>query len=39
MRIIKYLGTSKEEVEAKKFNIWIGISLGNKYFNINLDSF
>lgn len=33
MRIKQYLGTDKEEVENKKFNIWIGISLGNKYFS------
>lgn len=32
MRITKYVGASKQEVESKKFNIWIGISLGNKYF-------
>ncbi len=32
MRIVKYLNTTKEEVEARKFNIWIGISLGNKRF-------
>lgn len=32
MKIITYLNTSKEEVEAKEHNIWIGISLGNKYF-------
>ncbi len=32
MRIEKYLNTNKEEVENKSFNIWIGISLGNKYF-------
>jgi len=32
MRIEKYLGTTKEEVESKKFNICIGVSLGNKYF-------
>ncbi|MEK6927283.1 MAG: tRNA-dependent cyclodipeptide synthase [Nanoarchaeota archaeon] len=32
MKIINYLGCTKEEVESKKFNIWIGISLGNKYF-------
>jgi len=32
MIIEKYLNTSKEEVESKKYNIWIGISLGNKYF-------
>lgn len=33
MKIVTYLNTNKEEVESKKFNIWIGISLGNKYFN------
>lgn len=33
MRIENYLGTTKEEVESKKFNIWIGISLGNSYFS------
>jgi len=32
MRIETYLGTNKEEVESKKFNIWIGVSLGNSYF-------
>jgi tRNA-dependent cyclodipeptide synthase len=32
MKIIKCLGAKKEEVESKKFNIWIGVSLGNKYF-------
>jgi len=32
MDIKTYLNTTKEEVESKKFNIWIGISLGNKYF-------
>lgn len=32
MKIGECLGTTKEEVESKKFNIWIGISLGNKYF-------
>ena len=32
MRIEKYLGSSKQEVEAKKFDIWFGVSLGNKYF-------
>ncbi|MBI2624332.1 tRNA-dependent cyclodipeptide synthase [Candidatus Parcubacteria bacterium] len=32
MRIAKYLNTTKEEVESKKFNIWIGVSLGNRYF-------
>lgn len=33
MIIKTYLNTSKEEVEAKKFNIWIGVSLRNKYFS------
>lgn len=32
MIIKKYLNTTKEEVESKEFNIWIGISLGNRYF-------
>ena len=32
MRIENYLNTNKKEVESRKFNIWIGISLGNKYF-------
>ena len=32
MRIKNCLNTNKKEVENKKFNIWIGISLGNKYF-------
>ncbi len=32
MKIVNYLNTDKKEVESKKFNIWIGISLGNKYF-------
>ena len=38
MRIVKCLGATKEEIENKKFNIVIGVSLGNKYFtkeNIN----
>ena len=33
MKIVRYLNTTKEEVESKKFNIWIGCSLGNLYFN------
>ena len=33
MKILNYFNTTKEEVEAKKFNIIIGISLGNKYFS------
>lgn len=32
MKIKKYGNTTKEEVDAKKFNIWIGVSLGNKHF-------
>lgn len=32
MKIATYLNTSKEEVQSKQHNIWIGISLGNKYF-------
>lgn len=32
MRIKTYLNTTKKEVESKKHNIWIGVSLGNKYF-------
>jgi len=32
MKIVTYLNTNKEEVKSKKFNIWIGISLGNKLF-------
>jgi tRNA-dependent cyclodipeptide synthase len=32
MKIKKYLNTNGEEVKSKKFNIFIGISLGNKYF-------
>lgn len=33
MRIESYLGTNKDEVSARQFNIWIGISLGNSYFS------
>jgi len=32
MRIARYVNCAKEEVEARKFNIWIGCSLGNSYF-------
>ena len=32
MRVTQYLNTTKEEVESRKFNIWIGISIGNKKF-------
>src|SRR3989338_150961 len=33
MEITNYFNTTKECVEANKFNIFIGISLGNKYFS------
>ncbi len=33
MKIRKAFGTTQKEIEAKKFNIFIGISLGNKWFN------
>lgn len=33
MKIKKYLNTTSEEVKAKNSNIFIGISLGNKYFS------
>lgn len=32
MRIVTYLNATPEEVESRKFNIWIGCSLGNSYF-------
>lgn len=32
MRIGKYLNTTKEAVDGKEFNIFYGLSLGNKYF-------
>jgi len=32
MRITKCFNTNKEEIAEKQFNIFIGISLGNKYF-------
>lgn len=32
MQIKEILGVSKESILNKKYNIWIGISLGNKYF-------
>ena len=28
----RYLGTTEEEIKSKKHNIWLGVSLGNKYF-------
>lgn len=33
MRIEKYANTTEKEVKDKNFNIWLGISLGNKYFD------
>ncbi len=33
MEIRTYLNTTPEDIKAKKFNIFIGISLGNKYFS------
>lgn len=35
MEIKTYLNTTKEEVKSKKFNIWFGISIGNRYFTKN----
>lgn len=32
MRIASHLNITAEEIQNKKHNIWIGISLGNKYF-------
>lgn len=32
-RIEKYLNVFPEEIQNKQHNIWIGISLGNKYWN------
>lgn len=33
MIIKTYLGTTAEAMEKKQYNIWIGISLGNRYFS------
>jgi len=33
MRIATYLNTNEADLQSKKFNIFIGISLGNKYFS------
>lgn len=33
MRIETYLNTTREEVAARWHNVWIGISLGNRYFS------
>ena len=32
MRIETYLNTTEKEVQNKTFNVWVGVSLGNKYF-------
>ena len=32
MKIKRIIGATIEEIKDKKFNIWIGISLGNRYF-------
>ena len=32
MKVTDYRNVSKDEVTSRKFNPWIGISLGNKYF-------
>ncbi len=32
MRIVNCLNTTIEDIKTKKFNIFVGISLGNKYF-------
>jgi len=33
MKIKTYLNCTKQEIQSKKFNIFVGISLGNKYFS------
>jgi tRNA-dependent cyclodipeptide synthase len=35
MRINTYFNVTKEEIKQKKFNVVIGISIGNKYFTKN----
>jgi len=32
MLIKTYLNCTEQEIQSKKFNIFVGISLGNKYF-------
>ncbi len=32
MEIKTYLNCTEQEIQSKKFNIFVGISLGNKYF-------
>lgn len=33
MRITRYFNCTQAEIDSKKFNIYLGISLGNKYFS------
>lgn len=33
MRLTSFLNTTEQKVLSKEHNIWLGISLGNKYFN------
>lgn len=32
MRIASWINTTREEVEARRHHVWLGISLGNRYF-------
>jgi tRNA-dependent cyclodipeptide synthase len=33
VKIAAYLNTNEKEINSKRFDVWIGISLGNKYFS------
>lgn len=33
MRIANWINTTREEVEARRHHVWLGISLGNRYFS------
>ncbi|MEK7461922.1 MAG: tRNA-dependent cyclodipeptide synthase [Patescibacteria group bacterium] len=33
MRLGQVIGATQKDIESKKFNYWIGVSLGYKYFN------
>jgi cyclo(L-tyrosyl-L-tyrosyl) synthase len=33
MRIAGWINTTREEVEARRHHVWLGISLGNRYFS------
>ena len=33
MRIASWINTTREEVEARRHHVWLGISLGNRYFS------